>query len=204
MDMITFMSDGLKIEGLLDKAPGDKGVVITHPHPLYGGDMYNYVVESIARIYREGNYTTLRFNFRGSGRSDGKYDNGIGERNDVKAALSHLRESGFNYLCLAGYSFGAWVNAHAAENEPTIQEMVVVSPPVAFLDYSDITPNQKLKLVVTGSNDEIAPPDIVHKMIPEWNKNAIVEIIQGADHFYSGYLNALESVLSSYLESNGK
>ncbi len=196
------MSDSLEIEGLLDPGPGERGIVITHPHPLYGGDMSNYVVDSIARIYRENNYTTLRFNFRGAGGSGGKYDDGIGEQNDVKAALSYLSESGINYLGLAGYSFGAWVNAHAAKNAPAIQEMVMVSPPVAFMDYSDISLNKKLKLVVTGSNDEIAPPEMINKLLPEWNKDALFEIIKGADHFYSGYLSGLESVLSSYVQGS--
>jgi len=200
MEKITFMSEGFKIEGLLDPMSDDRGVVITHPHPLYGGDMYNYVVESIARIYKENKYTTLRFNFRGAGESGGKYDNGIGEQQDVVAALSHLYESGIKKLCLAGYSFGAWVNAHAAEKSLSVQEMLVVSPPVAFMDYTDITPNKKLKLVVTGSNDEIAPPEKIHKLLPDWNNEALFEVIQGADHFYSGYLNNLESVLSSYIK----
>ncbi len=200
METIMFISEGVEIEGLLDPGSNEKGVVITHPHPLYGGDMYNYVVESIARIYREYNYTTLRFNFRGAGGSGGKYDNGIGEQNDVKAALLHLNDSGINNLSLAGYSFGAWVNAHAAENDLGVREMVMVSPPVAFMDYSDIASNKKLKLVMTGSNDEIAPPEMINKLLPKWNSEALFEVIQGADHFYSGYLNGLESVLSSYIK----
>lgn len=202
MEATTFTSDGLTIEGLLDFVPGNKGIVISHPHPLYGGDMYNYVVESVARIFREHNYTTLRFNFRGTGSSEGKYDNGIGEQNDVMAALSYLKKSGMSQLCLAGYSFGAWVNAHAANKNLGIQEMLMISPPVAFLDYTGIAPNSNLKLVVTGSNDEIAPPEIIRKKLLEWNEDAMFEIIQGADHFYSGHLHALESALSSMFSKN--
>ena len=82
-ELIFFMAGDIKIEGLLQTKPGDKGVVITHPHPLYGGSMHNNVVESLVQVYQQAGYATLRFNFRGVGGSAGQYDNGVGEVDDL-------------------------------------------------------------------------------------------------------------------------
>ena len=85
---VFFMSGTLQIQGLLQTKPGDKGVVITHPHPLYGGSMHNNVVESLVHAYQQAGYATLRFNFRGVGSSQGKYDDGQGEQEDVKISIA--------------------------------------------------------------------------------------------------------------------
>ncbi|RLJ02607.1 MAG: alpha/beta hydrolase, partial [Candidatus Aenigmatarchaeota archaeon] len=110
-EKVFFQAGDVKIEGMLYNAPGEKGAVVTHPHPLYGGDMHNNVVETVVQAYREKGYATLRFNFRGVGRSTGSYDEGIGEQEDVRAALAYLTGTGKTSIDLAGYSFGAWVNA---------------------------------------------------------------------------------------------
>lgn len=194
---VRFFSENYEIEGLLNKKDEKKGVVVTHPHPLYGGDMYNLVVETIVHVYSIKGYSTLKFNFRGVGRSQGKYDNGDGEQKDVLAALSLLGDMGMEQIDLAGYSFGAWVNAHAVQEDVSVKNMVMVSPPVGFMDFRTIGPMDCLKFVVTGSRDDIAPADAVEKMRSVWNPNARFEVIDGADHFYGGYLNQLESVLFS-------
>ena len=159
--------------------------------------MYNLVVETIVHVYNIKGYSTLKFNFRGVGRSQGKYDNGDGEQKDVLAALSLLGDMGMEQIDLAGYSFGAWVNAHAVQEDVSVKNMVMVSPPVGFMDFRTIGPMDCLKFVVTGSRDDIAPADAVEKMRSAWNPNARFEVIDGADHFYGGYLNQLESVLFS-------
>lgn len=194
---VRFFSENYEIEGLLNKKNEKKGVVVTHPHPLYGGDMYNLVVETIVHVYNIKGYSTLKFNFRGVGRSQGKYDNGDGEQKDVLAAISLLGDMGMEQIDLAGYSFGAWVNAHAVQEDVSVKNMVMVSPPVGFMDFRTIGPMDCLKFVVTGSRDDIAPADTVEKMRSVWNPNARFEVIDGADHFYGGYLNQLESVLFS-------
>ena len=198
-EKIIFLSEDYKIEGLLDKQSEDNGVVITHPHPLYGGDMNNFIVDLIARTYSEKGYTTIQFNFRGVGKSKGSYDNGTGEQEDVRAALSTLKQMGIKNIDLAGYSFGAWVNALAISKSNFVENMVMVSPPVGFVDFSPVNSIPCLKLVVTGSIDDIAPADRIKTLYPAWNPNAHLEIINGADHFYSGCLGKLESVLSSHI-----
>ena len=198
-EQIFLMAGAIKIEGLVQTKPGDKGVVITHPHPLYGGSMHNNVVESLVHAYQQAGYTTLRFNFRGVGNSQGEYDNGQGEQEDVKAAVRYLDEQGKNAVDLAGYSFGAWVNALARPEKDTVQRMVMVSPPVAFLDFGPPQSIPQLKLVVAGSRDEIAPPELIQTTLPKWNPGARLEIIEGADHFYGSYTAELESILTSCL-----
>ena len=196
---VFFQSDDYRIEGLLNQRPGDNGVVVSHPHPLYGGDMHAAVVESIVHVYWKMGYTTLKFNFRGVGNSQGRYGDGIGEQQDVRTAISCLQKTGIKQIDLAGYSFGAWVNAHAMDLDSPVERMVLVSPPVAFMDFKNVSALERLKLVVTGSRDMIAPPEAIQKMLPSWNPEARFEIIEGADHFYGGYLNRLESVLETCL-----
>ena len=194
---ITFLSEEYEIEGLLNQKDEKKGVVVTHPHPLYGGDMNNLVVESIVHVYHMKGYSTLKFNFRGVGRSQGTYDNGLGEQKDVLSALSFLADMGMERIDLAGYSFGAWVNAHALQKDILTKQMIMVSPPVGFMDFKSIVTMNPLKFVVTGNRDDIAPADVIEKMISTWNPDARFEVIDGADHFYGGYLNQLEAVLAS-------
>jgi len=198
-EKITFLSEEYEIEGLLNQRDEKKGVVVTHPHPLYGGDMNNLVVESIAHVYHMKGYSTLKFNFRGVGRSQGAYDNGLGEQRDVLSALSFLANMGMERIDLAGYSFGAWVNAHAIQNDTLTKQMIMVSPPVGFMDFNSIVTMDTLKFVVTGNRDDIAPANVIEKMISTWNPNARFEVIDGADHFYGGYLGQLEACLSSIL-----
>ncbi|UCD81268.1 MAG: alpha/beta hydrolase [Desulfobacterales bacterium] len=197
---IRFSSEDHSIEGLLEKSSETRGVVITHPHPLYGGNMHNNVVMSIARVYRRMGVATLRFNFRGVGASRGSYGDGVGEQEDVRSAIAYLGELGIDRIDLAGYSFGAWVNAHLNCRHEGIANMVMVSPPVAFIGFESVNGIDCLKLIVTGSRDDIAPSDLIKQLYPQWNLEAHFEVISGADHFYGGYTSELEKVLASNLQ----
>jgi len=196
---IYFESDTHRLEGLHASGSNGMGVVITHPHPLYGGDMQNGVVESILRAYRRKGYATLRFNFRGVGASEGRHDHGNGEKKDVLAARSYLEETGIRQIDLAGYSFGAWVNACVGCDAAVVLNMVMVSPPVAFIDHGSVGALPCLRLIVAGSRDVFAPADQIRTLAPQWNDLAEVEIIDGADHFYGGYFRALESILDAFI-----
>ncbi|MDZ4164397.1 MAG: alpha/beta fold hydrolase [Smithellaceae bacterium] len=197
---IYFYAGGNSIEGLLRRGRQESGVIITHPHPLYGGDMHNNVVTTITRAYRTAGWTTLRFNFRGVGGSQGSYDQGRGEQRDVAAAITFLAGLGIGRVDLAGYSFGAWVNALLQAESPPVGNMIMVSPPLAFLDFTPIGELDRLRLVITGSHDEIAPADLIRKSISRWNAAARLEVIEGADHFYGGYQDQLAAVLADYLK----
>jgi alpha/beta superfamily hydrolase len=198
-EQIIFSSGACTLEGLLDKNSETSGVVITHPHPLYGGNMHNNVVISITNTYQKMGYTTLRFNFRGVGNSQGSYGDGVGEQVDVRAAITYLADLNINQIDLAGYSFGAWVNALSIINEPQLADMIMVSPPVAFIDFGSVSNLSRLKLIITGTRDDIAPVEMINQAYPGWNSAAQFEVINGADHFYAGYLDKLEAVLAAYL-----
>jgi alpha/beta superfamily hydrolase len=196
---IYFDSNGLKIEGLLSLGSRDKGVVITHPHPLYGGDMYNPVVLSITHVYQKKGYSTLRFNFRGTGRSGGTFENGDGETSDVTSAIHFMKGKGINNCHLSGYSFGTWVNAMAIHLCDGVQAMTMVSPPVAFVDFNPIEPSPAITLVITGSYDDIAPSTQIDSWLGAVSTSVKLEIIAGADHFYAGYTHNLETIMAAHI-----
>jgi hypothetical protein len=198
-ERVFFTSDNLRIEGMLEIASPTRGAVITHPHPLYGGDMDNPVVIAVQRAYWRQGITTLRFNFRGVGASEGAFDDGAGERRDVSAALAFLSGRGVTALDLAGYSFGAWVNAGAHGG---FQRMVMVSPPVAFIRFDPVAPIPTLQLIVTGGRDEIAPPGMISTCRDQWNPAAAFEVLPDADHFYTGHLRALEDRITSCVQTD--
>lgn len=198
-EKISFYSGDLRIEGLLDNASGERGVVLCHPHPLYGGDMTNNVVQTLAEVYRENNYSTLRFNFRGVGASEGNFDEGNGEQEDVAAALGYLSGLGLKHLDLAAYSFGAWVCALGLEELKLAERLIMVSPPANFIDFAFLGYNEKIQLVIVGMQDEIAGWQGVEKMVPRWNPEAGFHPIDGADHFYRGKTEELKRIINGFL-----
>jgi alpha/beta superfamily hydrolase len=199
-ERVIFESGDLGIEGLLEIVPGDRGVVVTHPHPLYGGDMYNGVVQSVVDIYRMAGYSTLRFNFRGVGASEGAHDNADGEQKDVESALKVLNDQGKNKIDLVGYSFGAWVNALGSWRFEQVEQMIMVSPPVSFLEFPDLSDNPKIELVIVGTRDEFADLNTLRATLRTWSPTAELKVIEGADHFYTGKLGELQGVLQEFLE----
>jgi alpha/beta superfamily hydrolase len=199
-EKVSIISGDLILEGLLERKPGEKGVVMTHPHPLYGGDMHNNVVEAVVQAYAEEGYSSLRFNFRGVGRSEGHYDEGAGEKEDVRASLRYLSELGMGHLDLAGYSFGSWVNALGIETLDLVDRMIMVSPPANVIDFDFLEYNKKIELVIVGSLDDIAGPDLIERMISKWNPDALFKKIEGSDHFYWGYTDQLKTVIKEYLD----
>ncbi len=195
-----FMCGEYRLEGLLGQGSSGKGAIITHPHPLYGGDMYNNIVNAIRWAYHRKGYTTLRFNFRGVGMSQGSYGEGVGEQEDILAAIEFLRGSGCEEIDLAGYSFGAWVIACGLENYKDVKRIVMVSPPAAFLQFDMDGVDPRIGLVITGSRDDIAPPSLVEKLVENWNPQAQFKIVQGSDHFYWGNEHAVTEAIEEYLE----
>lgn len=197
--MVRFASGSLELEGLFEKKGGDRGVVVSHPHPLYGGDMGNPVVEAVAAAFSRKGYSSLRFNFRGVGRSEGRYDDGRGEQDDILAAVDFLRTQGMRSVHLAGYSFGSWVLARIAHFPPEVSGLMFISPPLALLPLPASLELPLLQLVITGEEDEIAPPELVREAVVGWNDKARFELIDGADHFYFGSFRELEARIDKSL-----
>jgi len=195
---VNLVNNAVELEGLYCEVEGELGAVITHPHPLYGGDMYNPVVEAITRAYQQAGYSTLRFNFRGVGDSAGRHGGGQDEQHDVRAALDYLRDNGKRNVELAGYSFGAWVSALVAGGDAAAPPLIMVAPPVALLDFGPVATLPTLRLIITGEFDHYAPADWLAELLPRWNSQARLEVIPGADHFYFGYGDVLRDKLQDY------
>jgi alpha/beta superfamily hydrolase len=191
-----------RLEGLYSGRPGGRAVLVTHPHPLYGGNMLNNVVDSVIKAYGRRGHSTLRFNFRGVGKSGGAYGEGVGEQDDVAAALGYLLERGKARpvdVDLAGYSFGAWVNARGLTRLKEARRVILISPPVAFLDFSSLPSIAKIELVIVGDCDEFAPEDQVRRLVRSWNPHARLHVVSDADHFYLGATSEIETILDHYL-----
>jgi hypothetical protein len=131
-------SDGLRIEGRLTKASADRAVVLCHPHPLYGGSMLTPVIMRAEQGFQEAGYTTLAFNFRGVGGSEGSYGEGPAEVADVIGALAHLEEAlgaRPKLMAVAGYSFGSYVGAMAAAADQRVGFYLGIAPPLNRYDF---------------------------------------------------------------------
>lgn len=195
---ITFTSQGITLEGMLENPGAKRGVVITHPHPLYGGDMANPVVLAITESYRKAGFATLRFNFRGAGGSGGHYEEGTGEICDLLAAMDHLRAEGVDEVICSGYSFGTWICLTASLSHPVVTD-VMVAPPVTFIDFMAAPCDRGPNLVVSGTNDSFADIETLKGMVPVWNPAATLHIIENADHFFSIHLKEVSHTIDSYL-----
>jgi len=202
-ERVFFYSGKIRLEGLFNKADIDKGMVICHPHPLFGGNMENQIVEIITAIYRDLKYNTLRFNFRGAGQSEGHYDQGYGEQSDLLSAIEFLKNYGVNNLDLIGYSFGAWVIAQCIDKIPKeiIKNIIWVAPPVRYLPFPEILGDEKIRLIIVGENDDISDPLALKKMVKRWNSEAQFHIIDSTDHFFIGHFKELIDIINDFLNN---
>jgi alpha/beta superfamily hydrolase len=193
---IQFPSGSLSLEGILVKGKLSKAVVVSHPHPLYGGDMHNHVVGLIAGAFEDRGWTTLCFNFRGVGRSQGDFDQGLGEQEDVADAVAYLKGLGETKIILAGYSFGAGVNARAALSLPDVQGSILVSPPAGMMDFSFMSQDTKTRLIIVGDQDPYAPVAQIKSLVQSLPAPPPIKIIKGADHFYSSGWQELTAAIT--------
>jgi uncharacterized protein len=199
-DITLEASDGPRLEarlGVHEAARG--GLVACHPHPLYGGDMENPVVVRAVEVAREVGLSTLRFNFRGVGRSTGIHAKGEGEQGDLKAALamlhSHLPPD--RPLGVAGYSFGAWVAAGVAGSGSERTALCLIAPPLAMLDFATLDRTGERVLLVAGTRDSYCPLESLEALggrLP----GAQLRIVDGADHFFFGKLFPLGEAIRSW------
>ena len=196
-------SDGTALEGRLGlpQAPWG-GIVISHPHPLYGGDMDNPVVIRVAEVCADLGLATLRFNFRGVGASTGAHGGGDAERDDVLAALAYLARElpAGGPVVLAGYSFGAVVAAQVVGHGARVAGLALIAPPLSmggdapFLPLAD---GAAPLLIVVGSQDEYSPRSVLDGLASRLPR-ARVRVVEGANHFFFGKLFALGEAVADW------
>lgn len=171
--------------------------VICHPHPLYGGSMNNKVVYILAKTFNELDAITVRFNFRGVGKSTGEFAHGIGEAEDLQLLVSELQKWRPDApLWLAGFSFGAYVVARAqAVLEP--QKLLLVAPPVSMYAFSALPGIHCPWVVIQGGQDEVIDAEAVKTWVAEQVHQPQLIWMEDASHFFHGKLNEIKAVLLS-------
>jgi hypothetical protein len=185
---LSIDSGALKLEAVLhlpDATPPLPAVVVCHPHPRYGGDMDNNVVGAIVRGVLAEGMAALAFNFRGVGRSEGAFDGGHGERDDLRAAIVAARarpEIDADRLGLAGYSFGAAMALACAG--PGVRAMVFVGLPAGMAAEVAFAALEGEALFLSGDNDAFSTAESLKKIAAPLGERALVEIVAGVDHFW--------------------
>jgi hypothetical protein len=174
--------------------------LVCHPHPSYGGTMHNKVVFRAAKAALNLGLPTLRFNFRGAGKSAGTFTGGDGEREDVRAALGHLtaRFPGLP-VCLMGFSFGAWVGLAVGATDARVSTLVGLGLPVSSLNFDFLQEVRKPKLLLQGTHDEFGPSAQVAELFRSLAEPKQIHWVEGADHFFAGKLDEVQHVLQEFL-----
>ena len=184
MKDVFFGPEDVKLHGVLmpSDRSGAPGIVICHPHPQYGGSMNNNVVLGVEAVMNEAGYTTLRFNFRGVGRSGGVSGDGEPERKDVERAVDFLAaDASVGSIHLVGYSFGAMVGLRACIEDERVESMTGIAPPTVMDSFDFLRNNKKPLLAIAGSQDDFCNVPALEPVVQACGGK--IELIPGADHF---------------------
>ena len=200
-----------RLEALLNAGAENAthAAVVCHPHPLFGGTLHNKVVFHTMNALNSFGFPVLRFNFRGTGLSQGEHDHGIGEVDDVRAALDWLDAEFHLPLIFAGFSFGAAVGLHAACADSRVCATIGLGVPVApvaadteeprVYTYQFLQDCQKPKLFISGARDQFGPKAKLEALVAPIPQPKRLVIIEGADHFFEGRLRELREAIESWV-----
>jgi alpha/beta superfamily hydrolase len=201
---VSFSSSRFSLEGILAIPEGAgpfPAVIVCHPHPLYGGNMDNNVVCSLSETITQAALVSFKFNFRGVGGSQGEFGQGIGEREDVEAAISFistLKEVDTKRIGLAGYSAGAGFAFPVGFNDDRIRALAAVSPPLPMFDFDFLKSCPKPKLLISGRMDDLIPINQFLEFCQSLPETKECESIEGADHFWWGYESILAAKVAAF------
>jgi alpha/beta superfamily hydrolase len=190
------------------KEPNAPIALLLHPHPQAGGTMNNKVVYALYRAFTKRGFSTLRFNFRGVGRSQGSFARGEGELSDAASALDWLQTYNANATgCwIGGFSFGAWIGMQLLMRRPEIDSFISIAPPASMYDFSFLAPCPSSGLIVHGDVDEIVSSESVQKLVTKLSHQRDIKIdyrtIKGANHFFHEKMVELEATIEDYLDKN--
>lgn len=204
---VRFTSGELSLEGMLSMPEGSgpfRAAIICHPHPLFGGSMDNIVVNSLFDALTRASVISFKFNFRGVGHSEGTFSQGVGEQEDVTAAISFvasIKEVDPQRIALIGYSAGVGFGFPVGAKDDRIKALVAISPPLDMFDFGFFRNCSKPKQLLSGDDDEFTTPsrflEFCHTIPPPKE----YEIIEGADHFWGGYQDLVAAKVVRFLGS---
>jgi alpha/beta superfamily hydrolase len=188
------------------KEPNAPIALLLHPHPQHGGTMHNKVVYALYQSFVNRGYSTLRFNFRGVGRSQGSFARGEGELSDAASALDWLQAQNPNArnCWVGGFSFGAWIGMQLLMRRPEISGFISIAPPANKYDFSFLAPCPASGIIIHGGRDDIVPKADVDKLVDKLNLQKGITItyktIPDADHFFGQHIEEMMSLVDSYLD----
>ncbi len=207
MSEIIFNGPAGRVEGRyhVNAKPDAPVAIVLHPHPRHGGTMNNKVVYSLFRTFINLGYTTLRFNFRGVGRSEGSYDNGEGELSDAAAAMDWLQSMhpAASSYWVGGFSFGAWIGMQLLMRRPELDGFISVSPPANMYDFNFLAPCPVSGQIIQGNKDQIVDHKSVEVLVEKLrNQKGIAidyNLVDEADHFYTDRMDQLKDLVTNYI-----
>ena len=208
MPEVTFTGPAGRLEGRLQPSTDRRAplAIVLHPHPHFGGTMNNPIVYNLFYMFKERNFTVLRFNFRGVGRSQGEYDQGIGELSDAASALDYLQSMNQNskHCWVAGFSFGAWIGMQLLMRRPEITGFISVSPPANMYDFSFLAPCPASGVIIQGDQDEVATPSGTQKLVDKLRTQKHItiqhDVLPGANPFFEREMTPLMKSVDDYLD----
>ena len=200
-----------RLEALLN-AGAEKAThaaLVCHPHPVFGGTLHNKVVFHAMKALNGFGFPVLRFNFRGTGLSQGEHDHGVGEVDDVRTALDWLDREFHLPLIFAGFSFGAAVGLRAAHNDDRVRALIAMGTPVVPVAEAEEPPRTytfdflrdctKPKLFVSGARDRFGPRNRLEELVASVPEPKKLVLVEGADHFFEGRLRELRVALEGWV-----
>jgi len=207
MPDVIFTGPEGRLEGKYthSKTPNAPLALILHPHPEHGGSMNNRITYSLFQTFAARGFSTLRFNFRGVGNSQGEYSEGEGELADAASALDWMQELNPNapYVWVGGFSFGSWIGMQLLMRRPEIRGWVSVAPPANTEDFTFLAPCPTSGLIVHGDQDTIVPhasvTDLVGKLRAQKGIEVDYQLIENCNHFFRGHMGTLIESVNDYL-----
>ncbi|MCR4407147.1 MAG: alpha/beta fold hydrolase [Anaerolineae bacterium] len=209
---VRFSSGGanpVELEGRLRLPNSDRypAAIVCHPHPLYGGTMDNSVVVTIAQMLAARGIASLRFNFRGVGRSQGRFSGDAGETDDARGALAFLRaQRGVDQrqMYVIGYSFGAWVGLRCAD-DAEIAGVIAVAPPLLVLPHEGLLRDfAGRRCFIVADNDQFCPVENLLAFVATLSPPGEVKIVHGADHFLWGHEREVGELVAGFITDRGQ
>ncbi len=208
MPEVIFPGPEGRLEGRFNPGPRPRAPVamILHPHPQGGGTMNNRIVQSLYQTFVRRGFATLRFNFRGVGKSQGVFDNGIGELSDAASALDWVQSihPEAQTTWIAGFSFGAWIGMQLLMRRPEIRGFISIAPPANMYDFTFLAPCPSSGIIIQGTGDEVVTPGAVQKLVDKLRTQRHITIhhdeIRGANHFFEHEQAELMQSVDRYLD----